>query len=118
MQKPLTKQELEALPWPGDADKQRIEDTIEAGIGDVDDIQSRCLRGYLASLLTDVMPSDAIRAELGVSAACYCDGWRDCLKYEARRKPKPPGTLCKSCGAYARCDMRDASEHCTAFEKI
>ena len=39
-----------------------------------------------------------------------------CKTVKTTRKPRA-GTLCKSCGLYDRCDMRDASEYCTAYKK-
>ena len=35
----------------------------------------------------------------------------------ALRKPKSPGTLCKTCTEYDKCDMRDASEYCGAYKE-
>lgn len=32
------------------------------------------------------------------------------------KRPRP-GTLCKTCAEYDKCDMRDASEYCGAYNK-
>lgn len=38
--------------------------------------------------------------------------------FESLPKGQPrPGTLCKTCAEYEKCDMRDASEACAAYRE-
>ncbi len=86
MHKPMTKEELEAREDITPEDKQLIEEAIghdtEAG---EETIKHKALRGYLVQLWDELVPDDALRESLGMTAANWSDGWEYCLTYGGKQ---------------------------------
>lgn len=79
--KPLTQTEFFEIPEDDitRSDKELIEKVVLDIAGDKKgspNVRACCaVRGYLAKMCLDVDPDDDFREELGMTAACFIDGW-------------------------------------------